>query len=99
MENFIGMQRALNGALRLDAPTGVRVLVVVSDGQYTISQREQGDKMLKRLMESGCKVLWIGFNGEGRDAVTKGAQYVRLTDPSRMGQIIGSAMVELLERA
>lgn len=99
MENFIGMQRALNGALRLDAPTGVRVLVIISDGQYTHSQREQGDKMLRRLMDSGVRVLWIGFNGEGRDTATKGAQYVRLTDPARMGSVIGDAMVSLLERA
>jgi hypothetical protein len=99
MENFIGANRALNGALQLEGATGTRLLVFISDGQYTHSQREQGDKYVARLIESGVKVLWIGFYGQPRDTAVKGCEYVRLTDPSKMGSIIGDAMVRLLEQA
>ena len=99
MENWVGAMRALNGALNLDSQDGVRLAVFISDGQYTHSQREQGNKMVKRLMDSGVKVLWIGFNGQPRDTAPKGAEYVRLSDPSRMGAVIGDAMVKLLEAA
>lgn len=99
MENWVGAMRALNGALQLDAPQGVRLAVFISDGQYTHSQRDQGNKMVQRLMDSGVKVLWLGFYGKGRDTVPKGAEYARITDPSQLGNVIGDAMVRLLESA
>jgi hypothetical protein len=104
MENWTSAMRALNGALRLDAPNGVRLMVFISDGQYTYAQRENGDKMVAKLMADGVKVLWLGFHGAGgygsrNDIVPAGAVYARITDPSKMGIIIGDAMVKLLEKA
>ena len=102
MENWTGAMRSLNGALQLDQPRGVRMLVFISDGHYTHTQRAQGDVMLRKLMRSGVKVLWIGFRGKGNsggDIVPDGAEYVHLTDTSQMGTIIGQSMVRLLERA
>ena len=110
-ENWTGAMRALNGALNLDRADGVRLLVLISDGQYTAQQRADGDIMVARLMRSGVKVLWIGFNGRGGsngwggsngrggDIVPVGAEYARLSDMSELGSVVGAAMVRLLERA
>ena len=98
MENYSGAIRALNGALDLDRASGARLLIIVSDGQYTSRQRAEGDVLMKRLMDTGVRVLWLGFNGTPRDTIVPGAAYVRIGDPSKVGQIIGDAVVKLLEQ-
>jgi hypothetical protein len=103
MENWVGAIRALNGALHLDDPSaGVRLAVFISDGHYTDRQRRDGEALMRDLLGSGAKVLWIGFGGTGwtgPDNPPQGAQYILLDNPGRMGAVIGDAMVALLEAA
>lgn len=101
-ENWTGAMRSLNGALQLDRSSGVRLMVFISDGHYTARQKQEGEVMVKKLMASGVKVLWVGFDGQTGsygDQVPDGAEYVQLTSPDRMGAVIGAAMVRLLTKA
>lgn len=50
---------ALDGALSLSRPGAVRLLVIVSDGDYNDSQHADGQKQALRLTASGCGVVWI----------------------------------------
>lgn len=96
-EDFIGAVRALDGALGLSGGVGVRMLVVVSDGHYTNRQKHDGAALVKRLLARGVKVLWIGLTD--RDHPAEGATYVHLADPTKLGAVVGRAMVDLLKAA
>jgi len=60
--------QALNGSLNLLDGTGARLLVVVSDGAYTVRQTEATRKWLKRCQQAGVAVLWIGAGRYGNNA-------------------------------
>ena len=76
---------------------GARLLVVVSDGQYTISQRRGGERRVQRLLRAGCHILWLDF----RPGVPlfSGVERVVLDDPARAGKVIGAELRHLLEAA
>ncbi len=58
-EKFGEAWEALDGELGLTFGDGVRMLVVVSDGQYTATQRENAIKALTECRQAGVAVLWI----------------------------------------
>lgn len=58
-EKFHEAWQALDGELGLTFGDGVRMLVVVSDGQYTPKQRELAVKALTECRQAGVAVLWI----------------------------------------
>lgn len=58
-EKFDEAWQALDGELGLTFGDGVRMLVVVSDGQYTPAQRQKTIEALKECRQAGVAVLWI----------------------------------------
>ena len=61
-EKFDKAFRALDGALNLLNGNGARLLVIVSDGQYTEEEKSKARKWTKRCGESGVAVLWLPFD-------------------------------------
>lgn len=103
-ENFTTAIHALTGALHLTTTTGARLLVIISDGHYTPTQRTQGQHLIDRLTHHGTPVLWIGFNGTRThrypsDTPMNNTTYIHITDTTTMGATIGTAMVNALTRA
>lgn len=62
-EKFAEAWEALDGELGLTFGSGVRILVVVSDGNYTPSQTERAKDILRECRQSGVAVLWITPRG------------------------------------
>ena len=58
-EKFAEAFEALDGELGLTFGDGVKILVVVSDGNYTPSQTEKAKRILAECRENGVAVLWI----------------------------------------
>lgn len=97
-EEFDGGFKALDGALNLLHGRGARLLVIVSDGQYTASQAPLCQKWLARCKQAGVAVLWIGYGNTGSSSYRyggaeqfcedSGAEFVR---PS--GDITSDAML------
>jgi hypothetical protein len=62
-EKFDKAFRALDGSLDLLNGSGARLLVVVSDGQYTHEEREHAKKWIARCTQAGVAILWLPFDG------------------------------------
>ena len=83
-ERFNQAFMATDGMLTLLHGTGARLLVVVSDGQYTHNEQEAARKWIERCSKAGVAVLWIGAGswgaGMGQGYVNKvpGATFVRM---------------------
>jgi hypothetical protein len=58
-EKFGKAFRALDGALGLTYGTGVRLLVIVSDGHYTGQETQNAKDTARLCKENGVAVLWI----------------------------------------
>ncbi|QFU86729.1 hypothetical protein [Amycolatopsis sp. YIM 10] len=86
---------ALDGALDLSRPTAARLLVIISDGQFEDTTRIPGQKMLDRLRESGCAVLWLEPDKRGTEPMN-GATVHTLTDPAATARAIGKAATAAL---
>ena len=50
---------ALDDALDLSRPGAARLLVIVSDGQYTDTECRDGQQRITRLAATGCGILWL----------------------------------------
>lgn len=61
-EKFDKAFRALDGALNLLHGSGARLLVVVSDGQYTSEERGYARTWTRKCAEAGVAVLWLPFD-------------------------------------
>jgi hypothetical protein len=95
-EQFCDAVDALDGALDLSRPgSGARLLVIVSDGQFRVGQRRDGQHRVTRLVQSGCAVLWLAL-GRDRCDPMKGAHKVALTDPADAVDAIGRAATHTL---
>jgi hypothetical protein len=96
-ELFYQAVDALDGALGLSrAGAGARLLVVVvSDGYYTADQRARGQARVRRLLATGCGVLWIALRTDPKPM--DGAQMVLLDDPAGAGEVIGAAAQRALQ--
>ena len=62
-EEFQDAYSAIDGELGLTYGDGVRMLVIVSDGQYRPSQVEAARKALAECKQNGVAVLWITPKG------------------------------------
>jgi hypothetical protein len=94
-EKFDKAFRALDGSLDLLNGSGARLLVVVSDGQYTHEEREFAKKWITRCNQAGVAILWLPFDGghyaerltrHGKAAVLSG-----VLDPTGAASEIGRA--------
>jgi hypothetical protein len=64
--------RALDGSLNLLHGSGARLLVVVSDGEYTVTQRIAAQKWMSRCAQEGVAVVWLPFDhGHGAMSIVK----------------------------
>jgi len=62
-EKFAEAFEALDGELGLTFSDGVRMLVIVSDGNYTPKQTESAKQILRECKQNGVAVLWITPKG------------------------------------
>ena len=62
-EQFDRAFQALNGGLDLFSGVGARLLVVVSDGQYTDSEYRKATEWVRECQRNGVGVVWITFDG------------------------------------
>lgn len=58
-EKFAEAWEALDGELGLTFGDGVRMLVIVSDGNYTPNQTERAKNIMRECKQNGVAVLWI----------------------------------------
>lgn len=103
-EKFNDAFKALDGGLNLLSGNGVRMLVVVSDGEYTGSETRQAKKWINRCHAEGVAVLWLTFDGNGRTAsqIISGTNAVVVStrlSPEQVATEIGRACATALENA
>lgn len=102
-EEVAGALKALDGGLHLTNGRGVRLLVNVSDGQYTHSQREKATAILRRMTANGVKVLWIDMDGGGWHGTTPitmpGIEVVKVKRADDIATIVGAAITKALSDA
>jgi hypothetical protein len=89
---------ALDGALGLSRPGAARLLVVISDGEYTGPKRAAGQARLNRLRRSGCAVLWLAPPSPYNEPLD-GATVHILTNPTATARAIGKAATTALRTA
>jgi len=61
-EKFDKAFRALDGGLNLLNGSGARLLVVVSDGQYTHDEQMKARKWVTQCADAGVAILWLPFD-------------------------------------
>ena len=71
-EKFGEAFEALDGELGLTFGDGVRMLVVVSDGNYTPTQTDRAKTILRECKQNGVAVLWI----TPKDCMSYGAKHI-----------------------
>ena len=89
-EKFDEAWQALDGELGLTFGDGVRMLVIVSDGQYTPTQRFRAVQALTECRQAGVAVLWITpkacYGGTARQIIQEAGWGVHL-DEMEVGEI------------
>ena len=102
-EKFGKAFKALDGALDLTYGTGVRLLVVVSDGHFTGAETENAKATAKLCKENGVAILWITpkecFGGQGAQLL---GGYGEVLDRMETGEIalaIGKSASSALAKA
>lgn len=104
-EKFDEAFRALDGGLDLLNGSGARLLVVVSDGEYTPDERGKAKKWIERCQRDGVGVLWIGAGWYGENARTTycdgtDASFVRMDESAtEVSLAIGKAAEQALTTA
>jgi len=101
-EKFAEAFEALDGELGLTFGDGVRMLVIVSDGNYTPKQTEQAIQLLKECKQNGVAVLWITpkncYSLGAREIISKSAWGVHLDDldTTEIARLVGKSASEAL---
>lgn len=103
-EKFGQAWEALDGELGLTYGDGVRILVIVSDGQYTPRETERLEQTLTECRQNGVAVVFITpdmcYSGEARRAIQKSAWGVHLDlSVERIAEAVGKSATEALARA
>ena len=101
-EKFDKAFKAINGSLDLLNGTGARLLVVVSDGEYTGDERRYARSWMSRCEQAGVAVLWLPFdNGRSARDLLNGSSVGVLEgtmDPAKTASEIGSMAAKLLTK-
>jgi Mg-chelatase subunit ChlD len=90
---------ALDGHLNLVYGEGVKMLVVVSDGQYTPNERANAINAVKMCSDNGVAVLWIepkGTHGVGDSIVRKNGVVVSQLEVNEIANVIGRSATDAL---
>lgn len=101
-EKFNTAFEALNGSLNLLDGTGARMLVVVSDGQYTPDETKASRKWVQRCQQAGVAVLWLPFDGGHSLRDLEAASNVAIVkdtyDTTAAASAIGQAAARILSK-
>jgi hypothetical protein len=101
-EKFGEAFEALDGELGLTFGDGVRILVVVSDGNYTPAQTERAKQLLRECKQNGVAVLWITPKGcyslGAKEILSQSAWGVHLDDldTNQIATLVGKSASEAL---
>jgi len=103
-EKFGEAWEAIDGELGLTFGDGVRMLVVVSDGQYTPRETERLHQTLAECRQNGVAVVFITpemcYGGMAKSAIERSAWGVHLSlSAQRIAEAIGKSATEALARA
>lgn len=104
-EKFDDAFRALDGALNLLHGEGARLLVVVSDGEYTREETPKAQRWMRRCAEEGVAVVWLPFDhGYGANKIvgSNGSVLAGKFSPTdaatRIGQVCAEALTKISTR-
>ena len=103
-EKFGEAFEALDGELGLTFGDGVRILVIVSDGNYTPKQTEWAVKVLRECKQNGVAVLWITpkdcYSYGAKDIIGQSAWGVHLDnlDTDQIATLVGKSASEALAK-
>lgn len=100
-EKFDAAFRALDGTTNLLHGSGARLLVVVSDGQYTVPESEAAMRWMQRCAEEGVAVVWLPFDdGYSAKMIAKdyGTVLAGSFSPTAAATQIGKACADALTR-
>lgn len=101
-EMFDEAWQAIDGETRLTFGDGVRMLVIVSDGNYTPKQTERAIEALKECQRNGVAVLWITpkacHDTGARHILRQAAWGIHLTDldTAEIAMSVGKAATDAL---
>lgn len=100
-EKFYKAFQAVDGALNLLHGNGARLLVIVSDGEYTPDETRLAKEVIKKCEKQGVGVLWLPFDN-GYKAKEIGQGYAKvvsgITDPVQASELIGRSAMETMTR-
>jgi hypothetical protein len=103
-EMFDEAFQALDGELGLTFGDGVRMLVIVSDGNYTPSQTERAKQILRECKQNGVAVLWITpkacYSYGAKQIIASSAWGVHLDelDTAEIARLVGKSASEALAK-
>lgn len=93
--------QSLDGSLNLLHGTGARLLVIVSDGEYTPQERVKAKEIIEKCKASGVAILWLPFN-DGSGARNLGGDYAEIVldinNPAETAEIIGKSAQSVMTR-
>lgn len=101
-EKFAEAFEALDGELGLTFGDGVRMLVIVSDGNYTPSQTERAKQILRECKQNGVAVLWITpkdcYSYGAKAIISESAWGIHLDDldTNQIAMLVGKSASEAL---
>jgi hypothetical protein len=100
-EKFSKAFQALDGALNLLHGNGARLLVVVSDGEYSGDEVPKSRDIVAKCKEAGVAILWLPFDS-GRGARDIGGDYAEIVlginQPEEASEIIGRSAERVMTR-
>ena len=100
-EKFDKAFSALDGILNLFHGQGAKLLVIVSDGQYTSDETRKCKEIVAKCKEAGVAILWLPFD-RGTSAVELGGDYAEVmsdvNDPLQAVEAIGRACERVLTK-
>jgi hypothetical protein len=100
-EKFSKAFQALDGALNLLHGNGARLLVVVSDGEYSGDEVPKSKEIVAKCKEAGVAILWLPFDS-GRGARDIGGDYAEIVlginQPEEASEIIGRSAEKVMTR-
>ena len=100
-EKFDRAFRALDGSLNLLNGSGARLLVIVSDGEYTPEETKRAKEIVEKCKASGVAILWLPFDS-GRGAKNIGEDYAEIVldinKPAETAEVIGRSAQAVMTR-
>lgn len=103
-EEFGKAWSALDGELGLTTGTGVRMVVIVSDGYYRPDQTQEAKRMLAECRDTGVAVLWVtpkgAYGSPASDLLRESGWGVHLDDldTSEIANQVGKSATNALAR-